>query len=163
LRQQFNVQFKIENQKLETRSRVVVQRTAKLHHLPHGLQFPQELEGKIVFDVGQRCLIWRGFMTPDERQTLLDLATDRDYCLAVASLYECCNRLETPFTRRLNLVLAILVAVCLIGAIIIFVGVGVRRSPAEHGSQRRRIVAKVIDATCTDIISNTADRQLGGK
>ncbi|MBM3970820.1 MAG: hypothetical protein FJ302_13330 [Planctomycetes bacterium] len=137
--------------------------TAKLHHLPHGIRFPQELEGKIVFDAGQRCLIWRGFMTQDELQVLLSLAADHDYRLAVANLFEGCNRLETPFTRRLNLVLAILVAVCLIGAIIILLGVGVRRSSAEHGSRSGRIVTKSIAATRTGLITHTPHRQHGGK
>jgi hypothetical protein len=102
-------------------------------------------------------------MTQDELQTLLSLAADHDYRLAVASLFAGCNRLETPFTRRPDLVVAILVAACCIGAIIIFVGVGVRRSPAEQGSQPGRTGAKVIAATRTDLISYTANRQQGGK
>ncbi len=119
--------------------------TAKLHHLPNGLRFPQELEGKIVFDAGQRCLIWRGFMTQDELQLLLSLATDHDYRLAVANLFEGCNRLETPFTRRLNLTLAILVALCLIGGVIVLVGVALQKSSLKHESQRQRNIPQTIE------------------
>lgn len=107
-----------------------MEHTAKLPLLPIGVQFPPELEGKIAFDAAKRRLIWRGFMTEHELQQLLQLHEDLNYRKAVADLFERCNRLETPFTRRLNLAVTLLVAMCLLAAAIIFVEL--QRSTATH-------------------------------
>lgn len=112
--------------------------TAKLHSLPPGVQFPSDLEGKIVFDAASRCLVWYGFMTEAELQQLLQLHTDSYYRCAIASLFEACNRLDTPLTRRLNLTLALLAAVCVIGAVIVLVGAALQKSPTQHDSQHHR-------------------------
>lgn len=115
-----------------------MEHTAKLIQLPHGVQFPPELDGKIAFDPARRCLVWRGFMTEDELQQLMGLHSDSDYRRAVAALCDGCNRIETPLTRRLNWALAFLVAVCVIAAVIVLVGVAFHRRTMNHDFEHDR-------------------------
>lgn len=120
-----------------------MEHTAKLNWLPPGVQFPPGLEGKIVFDAARRCLVWRGFMTEAELRQLLQLHADPYYQRAVASLFEACNRLDIPFTRRLNLVLVLLVAACVIFAVIVLIGVVSANAPVKHESHRVRNIPTI--------------------
>ena len=99
-----------------------MEHTAKLIRLPLRVRFPPDLEGKITFDAANQRLVWCGFMTEEELCQLRQVHPDSDYQRALANLFEDCNRIETPFTRRLNLALTILAAMCLIWAAVVLIG-----------------------------------------
>ena len=66
-------------------------RFVPLDHLPDGLRFPPEFEGLISFDPERRRLVYRGFMSKGDYDTLFRLSTDWPYRRALEDLFRRCT------------------------------------------------------------------------
>ncbi len=63
----------------------------KLGQLPEGLEFPRSLGRKIYYDTNKRCLSFKGVMSEEEKNTLLNLTQanqSEDYKEAIRVIFE---------------------------------------------------------------------------
>jgi hypothetical protein len=58
-----------------------------LQYLPPNLRFPNSLRDRIHYDSYRRLLIFRGKMSPEEREALRELSSDVDYRKAISLLF----------------------------------------------------------------------------
>ncbi|GEM_PF-2193149 len=59
----------------------------KLEALPEGVVFPEKLKEKISYNPDEKVLVFRGTMTPQEKEELLKLSDDPAYKKAINLLY----------------------------------------------------------------------------
>lgn len=98
----------------------MVENAVKLDALPTGLEFPAELASRIYFDAAAHRLVYRGFMYKSHYDRLIRLDSSVEYRRAVQRLFQCSSDMETPHLRRFGRIIAILIAVCLLLAGVIW-------------------------------------------
>lgn len=60
----------------------------KLVKLPDGIEFPEDLKNKIRYDNANQLLIFKGIMSQEEKNKLLNLSTDDRYMKAIEALFQ---------------------------------------------------------------------------
>ncbi len=85
-----------------------MEHSVALDHLPDGLTFPTEMDGRIRFDAEKRMLYFQGFMSKAEFDRLSRLHDDWGYRRTLEELFRRCsmeseqqpvNRLASIFSR----------------------------------------------------------------
>lgn len=83
--------------KIGTRQETIEPETfEKLVKLPDGVEFPEDLKNKIRYDNSTQLLIFKGIMSQEEKNKLLNLSTDNTYKKAIEALFQ----MSQPVVKR---------------------------------------------------------------